>query len=376
LVSNDLPPPLVEPRVDCTDLDGFMLNTERLMSSELPALYGNEIIGAALMLWCRAWKQRPAASLPDDDKVNSAFARLPLARFRKLKDAVMHGFVKCSDGRLYHPVLAAEAAKAYEKKISFQKRRAADAQRIRNWRERKPHQHRDGTGLLSEGDAETPNETRFNTRVVADGNGKDRDRYLESPLSVGSKSPKRGTRLAAEWRPNERDWIDASNLLGSRQAENELAKFRDYWPAQPGKNAVKLDWDATWRNWVRRAAERLPISSQGAASAFAASEPAVDMGGEFREVAIRNLSRIVQMFLDNGSWPFLRLNRERLDAACRLTSFRQSFGPKIRGQRHDEFPRGPGHGGAGSGLRRKHQVQIEAKRLKSFSATHHSGFLS
>jgi hypothetical protein len=53
-VSNDLPPPLVEPHVDCTDLDGFMLNTERLMSSELAALYGNEIIGAALMLWCRA----------------------------------------------------------------------------------------------------------------------------------------------------------------------------------------------------------------------------------------------------------------------------------------------------------------------------------
>jgi hypothetical protein len=55
---------------------------------------------------------------------------------------------------------------------------------------------------------------------------------------------------------------------------------------------------------VRRAAERLPISSQGAASAFAASEPTVDMGGEFREVAIRNLSRIVQMFLESGSWPF------------------------------------------------------------------------
>jgi hypothetical protein len=309
-VSNDLPPPLVEPHVDCTDLDGFMLNTERLMSSELVALYGNEIIGAALMLWCRAWKQRPAASLPDDDKINSAFARLPLARFRKLKDAVMHGFVKCSDGRLHHPVLAAEATKAYEKKIAFQKRRATDAQRLNNWRKRQLDPRRNEVGLLSEGDAETLDETRFNTRVVADGNGKDRDRdrdrdrYLESPPSVGSKSLKRGTRLAAEWRPNERDWIDAGNLLGSRQAENELAKFRDYWPAQPGKNAVKLDWDATWRNWVRRAAERLPISSQGAASAFAPSEPTVDMGGEFREVPARNLSRVVQMFLENSSWPF------------------------------------------------------------------------
>jgi uncharacterized protein YdaU (DUF1376 family) len=307
-VSNDLPPPLVEPHVDCTDLDGFMLNTERLMSSELVALHGNEIIGAALMLWSRAWKQRPAASLPDDDKINAAFARLPMARFRKLKDAVMHGFVKCSDGRLYHPVLAGEAAKAYEKKISFQKRRAADAQRLKSWRERQPHQDHDETSSLFEGSAKTPNETRFKTHFVADGNGKDRDRdrdgYLESPPSVGSKSLKRGTRLAAEWRPNERDWIDAANLLGSRQTENELAKFRDYWPAQPGKSAVKLDWDATWRNWVRRAAERLPISSRGGASAFVASEPTVDMGGEFREVPTRHLSPAVQIFLEKGSWPF------------------------------------------------------------------------
>jgi len=28
--------------------------------------------------------------------------------------------------------------------------------------------------------------------------------------------------------------------------------FRDYWIAQPGQKGVKTDWDATWRNWVRR----------------------------------------------------------------------------------------------------------------------------
>lgn len=29
-------------------------------------------------------------------------------------------------------------------------------------------------------------------------------------------------------------------------------QFCDYWKAQPGQRGVKLDWDATWRNWVRR----------------------------------------------------------------------------------------------------------------------------
>jgi uncharacterized protein YdaU (DUF1376 family) len=29
-------------------------------------------------------------------------------------------------------------------------------------------------------------------------------------------------------------------------------QFRDYWIAQPGQKGVKTDWEATWRNWVRR----------------------------------------------------------------------------------------------------------------------------
>lgn len=28
-------------------------------------------------------------------------------------------------------------------------------------------------------------------------------------------------------------------------------RFRDHWTAKPGKDGVKLDWLATWRNWVR-----------------------------------------------------------------------------------------------------------------------------
>jgi hypothetical protein len=48
-------------------------------------------------------------------------------------------------------------------------------------------------------------------------------------------------------------------ILGSEAvAANELAKFRDHWTARAGAGARKADWEATWRNWARRAAERLP----------------------------------------------------------------------------------------------------------------------
>jgi hypothetical protein len=36
----------------------------------------------------------------------------------------------------------------------------------------------------------------------------------------------------------------------------EAAKFPDYWAGISGAKGVKLDWSATWRNWIRTAAQR------------------------------------------------------------------------------------------------------------------------
>ncbi len=298
-MANEMPAPLVGPDVDCSDLDGFMLNTERLMASELLALNGNEVIGAALLLWCRAWKQKPAASLPDDDRVNAAFARLSLPKFRQMKEAIMRGFIKCSDGRLYHRFLSIEAAKAHTKKIQFQEKRAADAKRLKDWRETKRETHNVPVS--------SPDETLDETGFIADGNGKDRDRdrdrdiYLDRLPSEGPKKglPK-GKRLPPDWGPTDTDWQDACRSLGGQRAGLELAKFRDYWPAKPGKDALKLDWDATWRNWARKASEGLPSKP----IATAAVEPSINLGGEFREVPVRNLPGILKLFAEKGSWPY------------------------------------------------------------------------
>ena len=170
--AEEFPPPLVHADCDCTDLDGFMLNVERLMASELVALSSHEVIAAALFLWCRAWKQRPAASLPDDDRVNAAFSRLPLPRFKKLKAEIMRGFIKCSDGRLYHKILAEEATHAFERKMAFQAKRDADAKRLRKWRSSRD---------------ETPDETRFVAEGQGQGQGRDRD--ISSPSSPEESSP-------------------------------------------------------------------------------------------------------------------------------------------------------------------------------------------
>jgi hypothetical protein len=65
------------------------------------------------------------------------------------------------------------------------------------------------------------------------------------------KENKRGSRLAQDWFLSKSmgDWATQERPdLDVRQAAEQ---FKDYWVAQAGQKGVKLDWDATWRNWIR-----------------------------------------------------------------------------------------------------------------------------
>ena len=63
----------------------------------------------------------------------------------------------------------------------------------------------------------------------------------------------RGSRLPADWFPEVGE-LELAKQLGV-SLQGELDKFRDYWISQPGQKGVKVDWAATWRNWIRRVAE-------------------------------------------------------------------------------------------------------------------------
>lgn len=119
-----LPAPLTPADCDLRDFDGFMLNVERLLASELWALSTAEEFKAAFGLWCRAWKQVPCASLPDDDAVLAAYSGAG-KRWPKVKKMALRGFVKCFDGRLYHATLAEDAIRAAAKKKERKERTVA-----------------------------------------------------------------------------------------------------------------------------------------------------------------------------------------------------------------------------------------------------------
>lgn len=67
------------------------------------------------------------------------------------------------------------------------------------------------------------------------------------------KEPK-GTRLS-EGMSLPPDWKKWAAEEGHPDPEKEWAKFHDYWIGKSGANATKANWQATWRNWIRRSLE-------------------------------------------------------------------------------------------------------------------------
>lgn len=68
--------------------------------------------------------------------------------------------------------------------------------------------------------------------------------------------PERGTRIPENWKPSPADFDFARQKgLSPPETADEADKFADYWLSASGSSAIKKDWAAAWRNWVRNALE-------------------------------------------------------------------------------------------------------------------------
>ncbi len=115
--------PLTPPDCDVRGLPYMPLDVVTLVDSDLVALSTGDEFKAAVILWCKAWQQFPAASLPDDDKVLAHLSGAG-SKWKKVRAGAMRGFVHCSDGRWYHPVIAKKAIDAWRGRLA-QRERAA-----------------------------------------------------------------------------------------------------------------------------------------------------------------------------------------------------------------------------------------------------------
>lgn len=72
------------------------------------------------------------------------------------------------------------------------------------------------------------------------------------PPPVSKNSANRGSRLPNDWRLSESGRAFVAGERPDLDPGAVAAAFADHWRAMPGRDGVKLDWEAAWRNWVRK----------------------------------------------------------------------------------------------------------------------------
>ncbi|MCZ2158705.1 YdaU family protein [Bartonella sp. 220] len=93
------------------------------------------------------------------------------------------------------------------------------------------------------------------TKNTSDSSNEFKNRTNISKAAPFKKATPKGQRLPTDWQADISAAI--SEGLSEEQARWQEKKFRDYWHAKSGKDALKVDWQATWRNWFRREIERI-----------------------------------------------------------------------------------------------------------------------
>ncbi|HIH2617896.1 TPA: DUF1376 domain-containing protein [Burkholderia cenocepacia] len=113
---NDLPNPLTPADCNLRDFPFMPLEVKRMLTSETWILGTGDERAAAITLWLESWHQIPAASLPADDRMLGHLSQSK--NWKRVKEHALRGWVKCADGRLYHPVVAEKVLEAWVSKLT------------------------------------------------------------------------------------------------------------------------------------------------------------------------------------------------------------------------------------------------------------------
>jgi len=132
-----LPSPLTPAECDLSGYDWFPLKHKRLTRSAWWIRASDRAKALNIDLWCAAYQEVPAASLPDDDVALSdlaGFGRRDVAAWLEVKEEVLACWTLCADGRWYHPTLAEVACEAWATRLETIQQREADRERKRQKR--------------------------------------------------------------------------------------------------------------------------------------------------------------------------------------------------------------------------------------------------
>lgn len=313
-MSDPAPAPLVPAEVDLRDFPGMWFDVSRLIKSETWVMGSGDECKAALTLWMQSWHQVPAGSLPNEPRMLEHLSMSK--RWRSVSEHALRGWVLCSDGRLYHPVVCEKALEAWIEKLTSsisgalgnakrwqieidvdemrrQLLRSVDLLRLVAPQSRVLKKRAvvvNVAASLAESSPQSPPDDANESppdipkasppdRNRPDQTGPDRTLSLLPPTGGGGAAPratpppssplvfdgknaeqlngKANAALAEDFDLPEQWGIDAE-ALGFKPQEvlREGEKFRQYWTRGKGKGTRRSvkGWSQSWSNWLDKAA--------------------------------------------------------------------------------------------------------------------------
>ncbi len=205
-----------------------------------------EEFGAYCLLLFATWRNNGRA-LADDDHKMARICRVTPLRWRDRLKPVLRAFFDTSDGTWHQKRLEKEWN--YVEHFASEQSRKGRLSALKRW----------GTGITDPSFRLKPDDNpHTHTQLKKEEDPPLKAPPADKPTRNGDASHDRpngrGTRLPKAWRPSPDDAQFAADL--GLDAASITDQFRDYWIAVSGAKAYKVDWDATWRNWCRRAEPR------------------------------------------------------------------------------------------------------------------------
>lgn len=163
-----------------------------------------------------------------------------------LEDGATAAIIHAMQGR---GLICAGSVASWEKRQPKRERVDENStERSRAFREKQRHATPETGDETPETDGATPCNATQHQKTPREEKRREEEKTEEAPSAkspAGSALPKNWILPAqwAAWAQGERPDLDPNRVAD---------EFRDYWIAKPGKEGRKADWEATWRNWVRK----------------------------------------------------------------------------------------------------------------------------
>lgn len=266
------------------------LDVRMLRDSRFAAQVTGDGFRAGVLLWCAAWHQVPAGSLPDDDieLANLAGYGRFIKEWKKIRTEALYGFVMCSDGRLYHPAVAAKAAAAWQGRLEYAYKKLDDRLRKENkkrisdgrdpvevpsfeeWNAIRyagfPQEYRGIPAEIQQPNSGIPQEeqqlsTEKHRKTLlegeGEGKGKGKGEYInpaaspagdaQAPTHTRDRDPRERFGLDADWQPSPQfptKLVMAGVVPENLLTVSNLAEFVSYWRAD-GATKTHAQWEHT-----------------------------------------------------------------------------------------------------------------------------------